>query len=326
MKSRISIFAVLAVVVMLGTMVACGGGGGSSSESVSYTGETMPSVLDTTGAVELARSTVLDTMEGDTYVDPNLFPLALSSPDVLDRFLDPDIVAGILINALTGEPAASHMAVQVEPLGYRCMSGSETGFEGQGSVRGRICGDFNESEQVFDTMDYLEGTFINYSTDGDDNFRGTMIIDMRSGDLRMIMRDFRFADGFGDELILDGMVSFTESGAVTSVRFNMFILFNDEGVWFNNLVMAETDFVSYITASINGRIYDFVDGYIDFVTVEDLVVDSGDIYPSNGTIKLTGANGVSITLEVVDETGFMVYVDLDGDGSSDWQTSSPQPW
>ena len=324
MRKVISIFAVLAVVAVLGTMVACGGGG-ASSESVNYTGENTPAILDTTGSVQLAREAVLDTMEGESLVDPDMFPLALASSDALDRFLDPDVAAGILINALTGEPAASPMVVQAEPLGYRCISGSESGFEGVGSVRGRICGDYNEAEETFDSVDYLEGTFINYSDDGVEYFQGTMIIDLRSGDLRMIMRDFSFDDGI-DELFLDGIVSFTESGAVTSVRFNMFILFNDEGVWFNDLVLAEEDLVTYITSSINGRIYDFVDGYIDFVTIEELVTNDGDFYPSEGIIKLTGANGVSITLEVVDETGFMVYVDLDGDGSSDWQTSSPQPW
>ena len=84
--------------------------------------------------------------------------------------------------------------------------------------------------------------------------------------------------------------------------------------------------VKNITNSINGRIYDFVDGYLDFETLEDFVTNDGDLYPSDGTLKITGANGASITLEVVDNTGFMVYVDVDGDGVSDWQTSSPQPW
>lgn len=323
MRNRISISVVLMVAVMFGTMIACGGGGGS--ESVNYTGETMPSVLDTTGAVELARGAVLDTMESDSLVDPDLFPLALPDSNALDMFLDPDVAAGILLNALTREPAASPMAATAEPLAYRCISGSEPGADGSGSVSGRICGDYDAQEDVFNTVDYLQGTFTNYTQDLEGYFHGTMIIDYRSGDLRMIFRDFSFEDSL-DELFLDGMVSFMESGSSASVSFNMFILVNGEGVWFNNLVMIEEDFGTYITSSINGRIYDFVDGYIDFVTLEDFVVDEGDIYPSDGTIKITGANGVSITLEVVDANGFMVYVDVDGDGESDWQTSSPQPW
>ena len=116
MKSRISIFAVLGLVAMLGAMIACGGGG-SSSESISYTGETMPSVLDTTGAVELARGSVLDNMEMESPIGTDLFPLAVSESDTLEDLLDPEVAAGILINALTGGPAASAVATPGSPAG-----------------------------------------------------------------------------------------------------------------------------------------------------------------------------------------------------------------
>lgn len=322
MRRTTTTLAVIAVTFMLGAMFACGGGGGS--ESVSYTGETMAAVIDTTDAVDLARDAVLDTMEGDSQIDTGMFPLTLSESDALAKLLDPDVAAGILINALTGEPAASPLGVSAEPLAYRCFSGSDGGLV-DGTISGRICGDYDEVLDEFTTIDFLQGTFSNYSDDGVEYFNGTMIFDMRSGDLRLTFRDLSFEDDV-DELFLDGTASFIETASGTSINFNIFILINGEGVWFNELVLVEEDFITHIANSIDGRIYDFVDGYIDIETIEVLVTQDGDLFPSSGIIKLTGADGASIRLEVVDETGFMIYVDVDGDSIDDWQTSSPQPW
>jgi len=321
MKMRWTIIISLTAALMMATMLACGGGGGG--DSVNYTGETMAAVIDTTDPVNLARDALFGAMEGDLSIDPDeLFPLAVAGSDTLKGLLDPDVAAGIMINALTGEPASSPLAVKADPLTYQCFNDSANGL--YGTVSGRICGDFDGED--FTSVDYLRATFRDYSEDGVTFFDGTMELDARvNGVMSLKFSDVSLVDDV-DDLFLDGRAVFTETLTSASIDFNIFILINGEGVWYNNLVLVEEDFVTYITDSIDGRVYDILKGYIDFETIEDLVIQDGDIYPSEGIVKLTGADGASIRLEVVDNTGFMVYVDVDGDGIDDWQTAAPQPW
>lgn len=322
MKMRWTIITSLTVALMMATMVACGGGGGG--DSVSYTGETMAAVIDTTDSVDFARDALFGAMEGDLSIDPDeLFPLAVAGSDTLKGLLDPDVVAGIMINALTGEPASSPLAVKTDPLAYQCFNESGSGTYG-GTASGRICGDYDG--ETFTSIDYIRATFHDYSEDGVTFLDGTMELDVRVEGRMALFFNHMSLDDDVDELYLDGRVVFTETPTSASIDFNIFILINGEGIWYNNLVLVEEDFFTYITDSIDGRVYDILKGYIDLETIEDLVIQDGDIYPSEGIVKLTGADGASIRLEVVDNTGFMIYVDVDGDGIDDWKTATPQPW
>ena len=96
------------------------------------------------------------------------------------------------------------------------------------------------------------------------------------------------------------------------------------------------------TITVNGRFYDFWNGYVDVTTETPIAIEMYyddlaeemvfvDEYPTAGAIKLTGANGAWILIEFRDEgtPEFRLTVDLDNDPLDDplweWQ-SSWQAW
>jgi len=80
---------------------------------------------------------------------------------------------------------------------------------------------------------------------------------------------------------------------------------------------TETDAYSMeYTATFSGS------GLAGEVTYETTVpftgVDPED--PSAGTLVVTGANGSTLTLDVIDNVRVMLYLDVDGDGDSEWES------
>lgn len=324
MKNRISIFAVLVMVGMLGTMVACGGGGGGSSESVDYSGVTIPAVLDTTlstqAAAVMAWGIVEDAQNGEDYADSGIMPLASSSSVTLNNMLDPDRATQFLYSVLPiPAPAggsAQPLSVTAVPLVYQCIDIPSTAGSDSGFVSGRICGDFDGN--VLNSLDYIRATFTDFSDDGVVFMDGTMILEFTGSNFEFVFRDFNFWDGVED-FSLDGSLSVTTSPPVTTVRYNISLFDNvlDEGGWLNNLTIVETVYTGYSTMTINGRIFDYYDGYFDIETIDPLDYDDGAAYPKNGTIKITGANGVSITLDFTGYGVCNISIDVDGDGADD---------
>jgi hypothetical protein len=322
MKMR-NVALVLAAAVFAAFFAAACGGGGGGGQSVNYTGNDQPSVIDTTTAVDVAREVGMQSFGAESYMDTSILPLAVSGGPMLEQLLNPGEAAGVLLDILKREPAPVMMAVQADPLSYQCFSDSGSGYY-SGSGYAKICGDYDG--EYFTYIDYLKVTFNNYSDDGVAFLDGTMILDSRTSVMKLIFNDFSYHDS-SENFFIDGTVNYAEGAGVSTVSYNLFVYdyVLDEGVWLNNVILVEEDFVGYVEDSLNGRFYDFDDGFFEVETIENFVFNDGSDYPSDGTLKITGANGASITVEVVDETGFIVYVDLDGDGSTDW-TSSKQPW
>ncbi len=322
---KLSMF-VMALMLTTGmfTVLGCGGGGGGGPESVAYDGVTSPSVIDTTqstgAAAMMAWNVVEDAQSGEGYVNPGIMPLASDSSPTLNKMLDPDGATQFLYEALeiavpAGESAQSLSETAVT-LAYQCIDMPSTAGSVSGYVSGRICGDFTGSE--LDSIDYIKATFDNFSDDGVEYMAGTMILDMNGSSLNMIFRDFNFWDGVED-FYLDGSVSFTDSPPVTTVSYNVFMFDNvlDEGGWLNNLTIVETLYTGYYTVTVNGRVFDYYDGHYDIETIEPLDYDDGAAYPKNGTVKITGADGVSITLDFTAYGVCNISIDVDGDGGDD---------
>ena len=324
MRNRITILAVLAVVGMLGTMVACGGGGGSGSESVAYNGTSSPSVIDTTMNTQavalMAWGVVEDAQSGEDYADSGILPLATDSSVTLNRMLDPDRATQFLYDVLPivgpGGGSAQPLSETAVSLVYDCMNIPSTGGSDSGFVSGRICGDFTGN--VLNSIDYIRANFDNFSNDGIEFMDGTMILEMTASSLELIFRDLNFWDGVED-FYLDGSVSVIDEPPVTTASYNIFLYDNmlDEGGWLNNLTIVETDYTGYYTVSIDGRVFDFYEGYFDIETIEPLDYDDGAVFPKNGTVKITGAGGVSITLDFTGYGVCNISIDVDGDGGDD---------
>jgi len=301
MRSRISIFAILAVVGMLATMVACGGGGGGE-ESVTYNGESDPAVFDTTTAVALAEELTLGAVHGEDFGGLGL----------------------VVIEALVAGGSTSPLALDAsaEPLAYSCENGSFMGSE-SGTASGRACGDFDTGD-----LDYLSATFTNFSNVVGQVFDGELVVDVGATFVNIIFRDFSFEDSaLVEDLFLDGIMTASQTGSIYSMSINLFVEdFGDGlGLWLHDLVLQVEDLGTSTVFTINGRIYDILEGYLDVETITALEFDDGVDYPKAGEVKYTGADGSSFRI-VVQAGDFMGYVDLDGDGGEDWQTPTPRPW
>ncbi len=314
---RLSLIAIL-LMVTAGIFTALGcGGGGAGSESVSYTGITSPAYLDTTVSAVDIWEIIQAAASGDSYANTGFIPfVAVSDNLTVSDLLDPGRAQEFLLGVLGEKPVPVVLAASAVPLNRTCSSGGESGDTG--TVEGTICGEWDGSQ--YTSIDYLSVTFTNFSADGSPTFDGSMILDMTGGSIELIFRDLSIDDGV-DDIFIDGVVSVESAGSVVTVYYNVFILVDgvsSEGIWINDMMIVETDYSGYYHNSIDGRIYDVLEGYVDIETIEELEFDDGALYPKNGTIKLTGAGGVSITIDFTAYAVVDIAVDTDGDGTNDW--------
>jgi hypothetical protein len=321
---KLSMFLIpLMVTVGMFTVLGCGGSAGGE-ESVAYNGVTSPSVIDTTvstqAAAMMAWNVVEDSQSGEGYADSSILPLATDNSPTLNQILDPDGATQLLYDVLAipapGGESAQPLSEMAVPLVYQCIDIPSTAGSVAGYVSGKICGDFVDNEPT--SINYIRATFDDFSNDGVVYMAGTMILDMTSSSLELIFRDLNFWDGVED-FYLDGSVSVTDSPPVTTVSYNIFLYDNvlDEGGWLNNLTIVETVYTGYYTVTIDGRVFDYFDGYFEIETIEPLVYDDGAAYPKDGTVKITGADGVSITLDFTGYGVCNISIDVDGDGGDD---------
>lgn len=298
------------------TVFGCGGGG-TSSESISYTGVTSPAYLDTTISAVEAWEIIQAATSGESYANTGFIPLVAVSDNLTVRdLLDPGRAQEFLMGVLGKEPIPVVLAASAVPLDHTCSSGEDSGDTG--TVKGTICGEWDGSQ--YTSIDYLSATFYNFSVNGSPTFDGAMILALTGGSIELTFRDMSMDDGV-DDIFIDGVVSVEDSGSVVTVYFNVFILVDgvsSEGIWINDMTIVETGYSGYFHNSIDGRIYDVLEGYVDIETIEELEFDDGALYPKNGTIKLTGAGGVSITIDFTAYAVVDIAVDTDGDGTDDW--------
>jgi len=319
MKRKMSIFAILVFVAMLGTMVACGGGGGGS-EAVSYDGSTMPSVIDTTASVALAKAAALshDAAFDASPVSPASAGAAVlrvpSNPMDMVAFARGIIAGGSVSGAV--EPLAA-----VESLSYSCST--FTDYDGSGGSRtAQFCEDGDRVKITMSADGY---------DDGDVAYDGVVIIEgTETGGGTIIFRDF-FSSSVSDneDLFIDGIITFRDSGSTATVTFNvsMYDYVTEEGFWIDNYraVVVEDTGNSLDTVTITGRFYDYHDGYVDISTVTPVVVPWNQDYPILGELQMTGAMGYWIKIrfdqDISDVPILQVEVNIDEDPDWDWQSA-----
>ncbi|UCG39200.1 MAG: hypothetical protein JSV00_02905 [bacterium] len=345
---------VLSVALGMGLVMGCGGGGGGGggSESVNYDGSQDPAVIDTTSAVALAKNSV-EFMNSDPSGGSG--PLAVEGGAFTGMVKDPsravEYALGYFRNS-KNDGSVQSLSASVEPLAVMCQSG----FWGTGSAGGEIwleiCGDPAEMQGTvyflsigFDFRDYDDGTEY---LDGELVVQGIYDEDADGGegdfvdDIRVIFRDLTTLSASEDSYI-DGWVDYDESAGVYTITYNLFLVDNDaqDAVWLSNYTYVMND--NDDTVTVNGRLYDYDDGYVDVTTetplawamhydvgLDELVFD--DTYPTGGLIRLTGAGGAWIEIEFRDNAGtpeLQVTVDVDNEPTDDplweWQ-SSWQSW
>jgi len=313
MRKRDSIPVLLAVAAILSAMVACGGGGGTS-ESVNYTGVTMPAVIDTTSAVDVALNATLGAM--DEY-DSAPVPLGLDA-DVAGGFLqlasNPGKAFDFAERFRSVGSGADLLDVSAQPLAKYCDSGREDGISGY--MTGEICIDTGNPDWL-----KLDITFVDYN-DGVVYIDGRFIIVGTEYDHTIIFRDLVTESAVEDSYI-DGWVDYTEDtlGQVVTITYNLAVIdaYNGEAFWLDDYVIVADYGNDEVTLS--GNFYDFNDGYVTLTTETvldwDLTMDEFDgliwaDHPTGGTVKLTGSQGywISITFTT---TGYYIQVNYTGD-------------
>ena len=346
MSKRHTIFTVLMLVAMLGTMIACGGGGGGSSESVNYTGETMAAVIDTTGSVDLSKD-VFGLMANDPKNNDNT-PLNLQDGAFSGMATDPARVVDLAAGYVKRQQPVQPLSEEAEPLGTICQSD----VIGTGSVGGdvllKVCGD--PYEIMNNTQYHVSVAFVfrDYD-DGEEQIDGEVEVyglfdDFEEDfvdDVKITFRDLTTYAPPEEDSYIDGWVDYDESDGVLTLVYNLFIVNNliPDAVWMDNYTIVMNDNTDTLT--FNGRLYDFWAGYVDVSTQtplavamhyegDELVFD--DDYPTAGALRLTGASGAWILVEFRDNAGtpeLRVTVDLDNDPMDEplweWQ-SSWQEW
>ncbi len=293
---------VMLALLLTGSFSVSVGCGGGSSEKVNYSGVNDPAVFDTTKAVVLAEELTLDMIHSE-----DMGGLGLVVVDAL---------------AAGGNPAAASLDVSAQPLAYSCESASFSGSI-SGTASGRACGDFEQGD-----LDYINANFTNFSNVPGQLFQGGFSVEVGTTSVHVEFRDFSLKDGdLGMDLFLDGTMTVHDPGSVYSVSFDLFVdnLLEGRGLYLNGLDLTVEDLGSSLLFTMSGRIYDTVEGYLDVETLTPVEIDIGSDYPKAGEVRFTGANGSSFRI-VAEVGGFMVYVDVDGDGAEDWQTPTPRSW
>jgi hypothetical protein len=332
--------AVILPMAVITAFLAMGCGGSGSGESVNYTGDTQPAVIDTTTAVDLAMNSIL-LMDSDPT--GGSIPLGLQGGSYSSQLSNPDTAIDLAKSYMSGGGAGQSLAVGAEPLVMMCDSDVIDTGSVSGEIWVEICIDMDDPS---DTQYWvkIEMDFRNYD-DGSEYIDGALVVqgifdeieEDLVDDIRVIFRDL-LTQSSTEDFYMDGWVDYEELAGVYSIVYNLFIIDSmaNDAVWMDNYAFVMND--NDDTVTINGRLYDADDGYVEIATltplswamhtdtVEGLVFD--DEYPTGGVIRLTGANGAWIEIEFRDNGGtpeFRVTVDVDNDPADiplwEWQSA-----
>jgi len=334
------------------TVLGCGGGGGggggeiSLNESVNYSGETLPAVIDTTSAVQLALDATIGTKDADGYGGLLFgFFLGAAGSDVnsglggIDLAKDPGQAINFVRGFMGSGGSVQSLSVSAEPapvesLRVQCESVVIGTGSGGGTMSMEVCAEPVSRTLIRTSMTLIFDQYINGTDyqDGELEIQGT--IDTTIGDdgdfvgpVAVIFRDLvTILSLTGENSYVDGWAIYTIGTNTVSFNYNMTLIDSSlgEAYWMDDYTIAIDHVNDQVTLS--GRFYDPALGYVDLTTETVLSwnvdLDSFDElqwiddHPIDGTVKLTGIDGywISITFSAA---GYYVDINYTGDDASD---------
>jgi hypothetical protein len=127
----------------------------------------------------------------------------------------------------------------------------------------------------------------------------------------------------GESYTLDGYVdSMLVSPTTLELIIDLLLIdgSTDTVYWVNDFFLSITEDVFYTEVEVSGRFYSPLDGYVVLSTLTPIRIYDGDNAPFEGVLVLSGHFSTSAMLEFVSSTSFIVYADLDGNGSYEWDS------
>jgi hypothetical protein len=184
-----------------------------------------------------------------------------------------------------------------------------------------------------DVTGEFSGTFnFNNCTEGGTTISGSMNVSGTFNLSTLVITQLTFS--MNSATVVSGSSSVTMSGTISmsisasSFSMTMNVLFQDNAsgsvLWYENLSISATDNISNLSMSISGRFYHPDHGFIDIVTNQAFLINYSDLFPFLGQMTITGANGSSARLTVIDNTQYTLEVDEDGDGT--YETVTTEIW
>lgn len=309
------IYPVLTLLFSASLLVACGGGGGGSSTTVSsggpsYTGIASKAIIDASNANELGEGSVSGTKTGSGLAVATGVVVNGQEVKASPRTLDlANILASKVKRVKLDQAAFLPGAIQTLTGNDPCTNGGTVSYSLQADdVSGAFSGDFSFNSCI-EQQTTLSG---NVTVSGVVNLV-TDDIDLMS----MSLTAFTETSG-ADSYTMTGTVSFTFNGNSSTVTMNLLAQDNNNAgstEKLENVVITVTDNVAFISMTLSGRYFHPDYGYVDVVTVQPLVIQSTDVWPSQGEFTLSGDVNTSAHITVISNTQYTLEVDTDGNGT-----------
>jgi uncharacterized repeat protein (TIGR01451 family) len=308
MRRNLAVITLFAVFALGGCGGGGGGGGGGGDKELPYVGNTSAAVITEADATRL----IAEVFGIGDFTGGLPRAGASAARRLLRQAPRPKRAANQTIN----ETEPCYPIGATEPSGYTTLTGTLDDQNGTGTVTmgfhacqdgdtfmdGDVTWRIDAALLTTDMWEPLDSTFT------------FQVVTMIDPELNILLggtlRDQRNDDG-SETLTLNIVGKDNDTGGMQKTE--------------NVVIRSAYGSGSSLSETISGRFYDSIDGYLDAVTNQELRYDPYDAaYPSNGQVRITGANGSRMLVTALSETMALLELDLDNDAT--YETSGELPW
>ena len=309
-------FGLFSALISLSLMGCGGGGGGGSAETpIIYTEITTQALITADNAEELLVGSYqgVSTYEGGSLAygmslesaEPQFSSLTLKATSSLREVMDRIDMSGFVSSS------AARQVTESETIYGNC-GGSASATINVNEVTGNFSGsitfnNFCEDGVTLGGRTSFAGN-INPSTDSFTWFN-------------MAFTNLTFR-AEGKAYTMAGEMGF-DFLSNTRARVTMNIRMRDDNTTkvyqLVNMVLNLTDHFSYLSATMTGRYYDPVHGYVDMTTPVPLQIYYYEDWPTTGVLMIQGRNNTAATMTFGINYSYWIQADTNGDGNADWE-------
>jgi hypothetical protein len=194
-----------------------------------------------------------------------------------------------------------------------------------GDFEGRCGGDFSYSLNYNRVSKRFSGTlsFKDYCDDGI-TIAGETTVD---GDFKVVSGDFTTVNFSFDNLTdghlsMEGQISIDLSDSPILATFAAYGTDKYTGrvYWIKNYGINLFEWVDHLEIEVFGTFYHPDYGFVILTTSAPFVVHNGDDWPTAGQILIQGDKNTTAQFTVINQLGFGVEADTNGDGTFNWDS------